>query len=129
MLVHASQVDEATALVKAMMEGTEVGDPATMGAHIGPVVNKAQFDKIQGLIQSAIDEGATLVTGGTGRPDGRNVGYFIKPTLFADVTPDMRIAQEEVFGPVATITRYDTEDEGGPDRQWHAVWPVGNDLG
>jgi aldehyde dehydrogenase (NAD+) len=111
LLVHASQVDEATAIVKAMMEGTEVGDPAQMGAHIGPVVNKAQFDKIQGLIQSAIDEGATLVTGGTGRPDGRNAGYFIKPTLFADVTPDMRIAQEEVFGPVATITRYDTEDE------------------
>lgn len=111
LLVHASQVEEATAIVKAMMEGTEVGDPAEMGAHIGPVVNKAQFDKIQGLIQSAIDEGATLVTGGTGRPDGRNVGYFIKPTLFADVTPDMRIAQEEVFGPVATITRYDTEDE------------------
>ncbi|WP_010216063.1 aldehyde dehydrogenase family protein [Sphingomonas sp. PAMC 26621] len=111
LLVHASQVDEATAIVKAMMEGTQVGDPAQMGAHIGPVVNKAQFDKIQGLIQSAIDEGATLVTGGTGRPDGRNAGYFIKPTLFADVTPEMRIAQEEVFGPVATITRYDTEDE------------------
>ena len=111
LLVHASQVEEATAIVKAMMEGTEVGDPAQMGAHIGPVVNKAQFDKIQGLIQSAIDEGATLVTGGTGRPDGRNAGYFIKPTLFADVTPDMRIAQEEVFGPVATITRYDSEDE------------------
>jgi len=111
LLVHASQVEEATAIVKAMMEGTEVGDPAQMGAHIGPVVNKAQFDKIQGLIQSAIDEGATLVTGGTGRPDGRNAGYFIKPTLFADVTPDMRIAQEEVFGPVATITRYETEDE------------------
>ena len=111
LLVHASQVEEATAIVKAMMERTEVGDPAEMGAHIGPVVNKAQFDKIQGLIQSAIDEGATLVTGGTGRPDGRNAGYFIKPTLFADVTPDMRIAQEEVFGPVATITRYETEDE------------------
>lgn len=111
LLVHASQVDQATAIVKAMMEKTEVGDPATMGAHIGPVVNKAQFDKIQVLIQSAIDEGATLVTGGTGRPDGRNAGYFVKPTLFADVTPDMRIAQEEVFGPVATITRYDTEDE------------------
>jgi len=111
LLLHASQVEEATAIVKAMMEGTEVGDPAQMGAHIGPVVNKAQFDKIQGLIQSAIDEGATLVTGGTGRPDGRNAGYFIKPTLFADVTPDMRIAQEEVFGPVATITRYETEDE------------------
>ena len=111
LLVHASQVAEATGIVKAMMEGTQVGDPAVMGAHIGPVVNKAQFDKIQGLIQSAIDEGATLVTGGTGRPDGRNAGYFIKPTLFADVTPDMRIAQEEVFGPVATITSYDSEDE------------------
>ncbi|MEG3175996.1 aldehyde dehydrogenase family protein [Sphingomonas sp. RB3P16] len=111
LLVHTSQVAEATGIVKAMMEGTEVGDPAVMGAHIGPVVNKAQYDKIQGLIQSAIDEGATLVTGGTGRPDGRNAGYFIKPTLFTDVTPEMRIAQEEVFGPVATMIAYDTEDE------------------
>ncbi|MDY7522751.1 aldehyde dehydrogenase family protein [Sphingomonas sp. 10B4] len=111
LLVHTSQVAEATGIVKAMMEGTAVGDPAVMGAHIGPVVNKAQYEKIQGLIQSAIDEGATLVTGGTGRPDGRNSGYFIKPTLFTDVTPDMRIAQEEVFGPVATMIAYDTEDE------------------
>jgi aldehyde dehydrogenase (NAD+) len=82
-----------------------------MGAHIGPVVNKAQFDKIQDLIQSAIDEGATLVTGGTGRPDGRNHGYYVRPTVFADVTPDMRIAREETFGPVATITRYADQDE------------------
>jgi aldehyde dehydrogenase (NAD+) len=111
LLVHSSQVEEATGIVKAMMEGTKVGNPAEMGAHIGPVVNKAQFDKIQGLIQSAIDEGATLVTGGTGRPDGRNAGYFIKPTLFTDVTPEMRIAQEEVFGPVATMISYETEDE------------------
>lgn len=111
LLVHTSQVAEATGIVKAMMEGTAVGDPSVMGAHIGPVVNKAQYEKIQGLIQSAIDEGATLVTGGTGRPDGRNSGYFIKPTLFTDVTPDMRIAQEEVFGPVATMIAYDTEDE------------------
>ncbi len=111
LLVHKSQVSDATAIVKGIMEATQVGDPSVMGAHIGPVVNKAQFDKIQGLIQSAIDEGATLVTGGTGRPDGRNSGFFIKPTLFADVTPDMRIAQEEVFGPVATITSYDTQEE------------------
>jgi len=111
LLVHRSQAEAATETVKAIMEATPVGDPSTMGAHIGPVVNKAQFDKIQGLIQSAIDEGATLVTGGTGRPDGRNSGYFIKPTLFADVTPDMRIAQEETFGPVATITVYDDQDE------------------
>lgn len=94
------------------MEGTQVGDPAETGAHIGPVVNKAQFEKIQGLIQSAIDEGATLVTGGLGRPGGRNAGFYVQPTLFADVTPDMRIAQEEVFGPVATITSYTTQDEG-----------------
>lgn len=111
LLVHTSQVGEATRIVKAMMEATEVGDPAAIGAHIGPVVNKAQYDKIQGLIQSAIDEGATLVTGGTGRPDGRNAGYFIKPTLFADVTAEMRIAREETFGPVATISAYDTQDE------------------
>ncbi len=111
LLVHSSQVEGATAVIKAMMEATHVGDPAEMGAHIGPVVNKAQFDKIQGLIQSAIDEGATLVTGGTGRPDGRNAGYFVRPTLFTGVTPAMRIAQEEVFGPVATITSYETRDE------------------
>ncbi|WP_374942452.1 aldehyde dehydrogenase family protein [Sphingomonas sp.] len=112
LLVHESQVADATAFVKAMMESTQVGDPSEMGVHIGPVVNKAQFEKIQGLIQSAIDEGATLVTGGTGRPDGRNAGFYVQPTLFADVTPGMRIAQEEVFGPVATITSYATRDEG-----------------
>ncbi len=112
LLVHKSQKEGAVAVAKAVFEGTQVGDPQTMGQHIGPVVNKAQFDKIQGLIQSAIDEGATLVTGGPGRPDGRNSGYYVRPTVFADVTPDMRIAQEEVFGPVATITTYDSLDEG-----------------
>lgn len=111
LLVHKSQVEDAIAVVKSMMEQTQVGDPAEVGAHIGPVVNKAQYEKIQGLIQSAIDEGATLVTGGLGRPDGRNAGYYIRPTLFADVTPDMRIAREETFGPVATITSYETQDE------------------
>lgn len=112
LLVHKSQVGDATAIAKTIMESVQVGDPAEMGAHIGPVVNKAQFEKIQGLIQSAIDEGATLVTGGVGRPDGRNSGYYIRPTLFADVTPDMKIAQEETFGPVATITSYDTLEDG-----------------
>ena len=112
LLVHSSQVQAATAVAKAVFEATQVGDPTVMGPQIGPVVNKAQFDKIQGLIQSAIDEGATLVTGGVGRPDGRNSGYYIKPTVFADVTPDMRISQEETFGPVATITSYDSLDEG-----------------
>ena len=106
LLVHESQVADATQVVKSILEATTVDAASVMGAHIGPVVNKAQFEKIQGLIQSAIDEGATLVTGGTGRPDGRNAGYFIKPTLLADVTPEMRIYREETFGPVATITSY-----------------------
>jgi aldehyde dehydrogenase (NAD+) len=112
LLVHQSQVADATAIVKSMMEQTQVGNPLEEGQHIGPVVNKAQFEKIQGLIQSAIDEGATLVTGGPGRPDGRNAGFFIQPTLFADVTPDMRIAREETFGPVATITSYGSLEDG-----------------
>ena len=80
--------------------------------HLGPVVNKAQYDKIQELIQSAIDEGATLLHGGTGLPDNMNRGYYVRPTAFSDVTPDMRIYREETFGPVATITPYATIDEG-----------------
>jgi aldehyde dehydrogenase (NAD+) len=111
-LVHQSQVEEATAFIKAMMEATPVGDPLADGAHIGPVVNRTQWEKIQGLIQSAIDEGATLVTGGTGLPEGVNRGFYIRPTLFRDVTPDMRIAQEEVFGPVATVMTYKDEEDG-----------------
>jgi aldehyde dehydrogenase (NAD+) len=94
------------------MEATPVGDPLAEGQHIGPVVNKAQWEKIQGLIQSAIDDGATLVTGGTGLPESVNRGYYIRPTLFRDVTPDMRIAQEEVFGPVATVMTYKDEEDG-----------------
>lgn len=111
LLVHKSQTADATQIVKSIMEKTQVDSASVMGAHIGPVVNKAQYDKIQGLIQSAIDEGATLVTGGTGRPDGRNSGFFVRPTLFADVTPEMRIYREEVFGPVATITSYDDGEQ------------------
>lgn len=111
LLVHNSQIAAATEVAKAIMEATQVGDPEQQGAHIGPVVNKAQYEKIQGLIQSALDEGARLVTGGTGRPDGRNVGYFVKPTVLADVTPEMRIYREETFGPIATITGYETRDQ------------------
>ncbi|MFW2851313.1 aldehyde dehydrogenase family protein [Sphingomonas sp. TX0543] len=111
LLVHKSQADAATEVVKAIMDATQVGNPEEQGAHIGPVVNKAQFEKIQGLIQSALDEGARLVTGGTGRPDGRNAGYFVKPTVLADVTPEMRIYREETFGPIATITTYDDRDQ------------------
>ncbi len=111
-LVHQDQLAEATQVVKAIMGAAQVGDPAEMGAHIGPVVNKAQFDKIQELIQSALDEGAELVAGGPGRPDGRNAGYYVQPTVLAGVTPDMRIWREETFGPVATITSYGDTDEG-----------------
>ncbi|MBN2973409.1 aldehyde dehydrogenase family protein [Roseomonas aeriglobus] len=111
LLVHTSQLAEATSLVTKIMEAVEEGDPAEMGHHIGPVVNKAQYDRIQDLIQSAIDEGATLLTGGLGRPNERHTGYYVRPTVFADVTPEMRIWREETFGPVATITAYEDEAE------------------
>ena len=110
-LVHRDQEAEATQVVKAIMEAVPVGDPMTEGAHIGPVVNRAQYDKIQGLIQSAIDDGAELVIGGTDRPADLNRGFYITPTVFRGVTEDMRIAQEEVFGPVATIMTYQDEDD------------------
>jgi aldehyde dehydrogenase (NAD+) len=110
-LVHKDQEAEAISFVKGMFEGTQVGDPLQEGGHIGPVVNKAQYEKIQGLIQSAIDEGAKLETGGTGLPSNVNRGYYVKPTVFSGVTPDMRIAKEETFGPVATIFKYETLDQ------------------
>jgi aldehyde dehydrogenase (NAD+) len=110
-LVHKSQEAEAVGFIKGMFEGTSVGDPLTEGGHIGPVVNKAQYEKIQGLIQSAIDDGAKLETGGTGLPTNVNRGYYVKPTVFSGVTPNMRIAKEEVFGPVATVFAYDTLDQ------------------
>ncbi len=110
-LVHKDQQQEAISLVKGMFAGTEVGDPLAEGGHIGPVVNKSQYEKIQGLIQSAIDEGATLETGGTGLPANVNRGYYVKPTVFSGVTPAMRIAKEETFGPIATIFSYDTLEQ------------------
>jgi acyl-CoA reductase-like NAD-dependent aldehyde dehydrogenase len=78
---------------------------------MGPVVSRAQLEKITALVQSGIDEGATLVAGGPGRPDGLDQGFFVRPTVFGDVTPRMRIAREEIFGPVLSILLYDTEDE------------------
>ena len=110
-LVQRDQAGAATSIIKGMYESTQVGDPLIEGPHMGPVVNKAQFDKIQGLIQSAIDEGAVLETGGTGLPANVNRGYYVKPTVFSGVTSDMRIAREEIFGPVATVISYDSLDE------------------
>jgi aldehyde dehydrogenase (NAD+) len=110
-LVPRERMGEAAAFAKAMYSATPVGDPMTEGAHLGPLVNKAQFDKVRGLIQSAIDEGATLVTGGPDLPSNVNRGYYIQPTVFSDVTSDMRIAQEEIFGPVVTLMAYDSLDQ------------------
>jgi len=111
MFVPASKNDEAKAVAKAAAEGVKAGDPHAEGTTIGPVVSEVQFNKIQDLIQKGIDEGATLVAGGTGRPDGLNKGYYVRPTVFADVTPDMTISREEIFGPVLSILSYDTEEQ------------------
>ena len=111
MLVEKSSYEEAVSYAKEIFSATTVDSSDKQGDHIGPVVSKAQFDKIQDLIQSGIDEGANLVTGGTGRPDGMSKGYYIKPTVFADVNNEMRIAREEIFGPVLSIIPFQSEDE------------------
>jgi aldehyde dehydrogenase (NAD+) len=111
LLVQADQHDELVGLIKEATGGFSTGDPASTDAVLGPVVSKAQYDKIQGLIQAGIDEGAEVVVGGLGLPEGPDSGYFVRPTVFAGVTPDMRIAQEEIFGPVLSVLKYHTEDE------------------
>jgi aldehyde dehydrogenase (NAD+) len=111
MFVPASMNDQAIAVAKTAAESIKVGAPTADGTVMGPVVSQVQYDKIQGLIQAGIDEGATLVTGGPGRPEGLNRGYYVRPTVFANVTPEMRIAREEIFGPVLSILTYKTEEE------------------
>ena len=111
MLLPRSRYEEAIEIAKATADKIVVGDPRQEGVTYGPVVSEAQFNKIQGLIQTAIDEGARLVTGGPGKPEGLDVGYYVRPTIFADVTNDMTIAREEVFGPVLVLIPYDTEEE------------------
>ncbi|ATY33511.1 aldehyde dehydrogenase family protein [Sphingomonas psychrotolerans] len=111
MLVHISQHDEAAQKVGAMFAAKQVGEPLAEGDHIGPVVNESQWNRIQGLIQTGIDEGATLVAGGTGRPAGRESGFYVKPTVFSNVTPNMTIAKEEIFGPVLVIMPYQDDND------------------
>jgi aldehyde dehydrogenase (NAD+) len=111
MLVPAARQAEAVAIAKAAAERMKVGDPFQEGIKLGPVVSEAQFNKIQGLIQKGIDEGAELVTGGVGRPDGLATGFYVKPTVFAGVRNSMTIAREEIFGPVLAILPYDTEEQ------------------
>ncbi|MGB8362995.1 MAG: aldehyde dehydrogenase family protein [Rhizomicrobium sp.] len=110
MLVPNKRMDEAIAIAREVASQVTVGDP-TGNARMGPVASRVQFDKIQGLIQKGIDEGATLVIGGTGRPEGLDKGFYVKPTVFAHVTNDMTIAREEIFGPVLSILGYETVDE------------------
>ena len=111
MIVEKSAYSEAIEVAKSVAEAQEVGDPTQEGRQIGPVVSQAQFDKIQSLIESGIKEGATLLAGGLGRPDGLNRGYYVKPTVFADVKEDMTIAKEEIFGPVLSIMSFEDEDD------------------
>jgi aldehyde dehydrogenase (NAD+) len=111
MLVPKERMKEAAAIAAKVAAATAVGNPREKGTRVGPVVSELQWNKIQGLIQKGIDEGATLVAGGTGRPEGLAKGYYVKPTVFANVSNDMTIAREEIFGPVLAIIPYEDEDE------------------
>jgi len=111
MLVERPVYERAVEIAAEHARTVRVGNPAEDGDHIGPLVSEAQFDKVQGLIEIAIKEGARLVAGGPGRPEGFNRGYYVRPTVFADVANDMTIAREEVFGPVLAMIPFDTEEE------------------
>jgi len=111
MLVERSRYDQAVEEAKAAAEEITVNVASKEGRHIGPLVSEMQFNKVQDLIQKGIDEGARLVTGGVGRPEGLNRGYFVRPTVFADCNNDMQIMREEIFGPVLSMMPFDTEEE------------------
>ncbi len=111
MLVERSIYDQAVEAAIQVAAKTKVGRAAEAGNHIGPVVSELQYNKIQGLIKVGIDEGARVIAGGLGKPEGLETGYFVKPTIFADVNNDMQIAREEVFGPVLCMIPFDTEEE------------------
>jgi len=111
MLVPRAKMTEAAETAKQAAEVTKVGDPLAKGTHLGPLSNRHQFEKVQKLIREGIEERAVLVAGGVGRPEGFPKGYFVKPTVFSGVRNDMRIAREEIFGPVLVIIPYDDEDD------------------
>lgn len=111
MLVPESRMAEVADIAKQETEGVKTGDPRANETHLGPLASKAQFEKVQRLIEVGISEGATLVAGGPGRPQGVSKGYFVKPTVFTDVRNDMTIAQEEIFGPVLAIIPYKNEND------------------
>jgi aldehyde dehydrogenase (NAD+) len=111
MLVPRDRLSEAEGIAATAASGFAPGDPLQKGSRLGPLVSATQRDRVRGFIQTGIDEGATLIAGGTAAPDGLDQGYFVQPTVFSNVTRDMTIAREEIFGPVLSIMPYDTEDE------------------
>ncbi|MFK7958336.1 MAG: aldehyde dehydrogenase family protein [Lysobacterales bacterium] len=111
MLVPRDKLAEAEALASAAASRAVIGDPEEPTTTMGPLANEAQFHKVQGLIQQGVEEGATLICGGAGKPEGVDTGYFVKPTVFSNVTNDMTIAREEIFGPVLCIIPYDSEEQ------------------
>ncbi|UVW34725.1 aldehyde dehydrogenase family protein [SAR92 clade bacterium H455] len=111
MLVEASVYDQAVEIARQVAEQIPVDQPTKKGEHIGPLSSRVQFDKVQGLIAKGIEEGAQLIAGGLGKPEGFETGYFVKPTVFAGVNNQMAIAREEIFGPVLTMIPFDGEAE------------------
>jgi acyl-CoA reductase-like NAD-dependent aldehyde dehydrogenase len=111
MLVPRDKLSEVEQIAAEAAEAMTVGDPFAESSKLGPLVSKAQWDRVEGYIQKGIDEGAKVIAGGPGRPEGLETGFFVKPTVFSEVAPNMTIAQEEIFGPVLSILPYDSEDE------------------
>ena len=111
LLVERSCYDEVVEIARRAAEATAVGNPEEEGDHIGPLFDQIQFDRVQNMIQVGIDEGATLLVGGLGRPEGFDAGWYVRPTVFTDVNNSMRIAREEIFGPVLAIIPFDDEEE------------------
>lgn len=111
MLVPESRMEEAAAIARETAEGVKIGDPNATDTTMGPVVSESQFNRVQDLIQAGIDEGAELVTGGVGRPDGLSVGYYVKPTVFSRVNNEMKVARQEIFGPVLSLIGYADEED------------------
>ena len=111
MIVPRSRLAEAEELARRAAEAYVVGDPFAEGTTLGPLVSAVQRERVRGYIEKGLEEGATLVTGGADTPDGLDAGFFVKPTVFSNVTTDMTIAQEEIFGPVLVLMPYDTDEE------------------
>ena len=111
MLVPANRMDEAATLAAEVANATRVGDPRDEATEVGPLVSESQWNKVQGLINKGIDEGATVAAGGPGRPEGLDKGFYARPTVFVNVDNQMTIAREEIFGPVLSIIPYESEEQ------------------